>query len=143
MDIFCLIMKTDFNNLGFEIDGLLHLSGKQAFACLQHGAILVDVREEYETAIKDFGISGKLLCPFTDFNNLYKTLPRDKPLILADCVGLHSKEAAIKLISNGFTMIANMVGGVANWERDGLPMSSDIETMNGQCMCQIKSRKSK
>ena len=134
-------MKADFNDLGFEIDGLLHLTGKQALACLQQGALLVDVREDYEIAIKDFGINGKLLCPYTDFDNLFKTLPRDKSLIVADCVGLHSKEAALKLLTNGFTKIANLVGGVASWERDGLPMNNDVETMSGQCMCQIKSRK--
>jgi rhodanese-related sulfurtransferase len=136
-------MKEDFHNLGFEIDGLLHLTGIQALMCIQRGAILVDVREDYEIAIKDFGISNKLECPFTAFDKLYKTLPNNKPLILADCVGIHSKEAAIKLLSNGFTSIANLVGGIATWERDGLPMNTDVETMSGQCMCQIKSRKSK
>lgn len=135
-------MKTDFHNLGFEIDGLLHLTGKQALNCLQQNAILVDVREDYEIAIKDFGLRNKLLCPFTDFDKLFLTLPRDKALIIADCVGIHSKEAAIKLLAHGYTKVANLVGGIAAWERDGLPMDSDVETMSGQCMCQIKSRKS-
>ena len=136
-------MKEDFNNLGFEIDGILHLTGKQAYTCLKQEALLVDVREDYEIAIKDFGISNVLLCPHTDFDKLYKTLPKDKALILADCVGLHSKEAAFKLLANGFTKVANLVGGIAAWERDGLPMNTDVETMSGQCMCQIKSRKTK
>lgn len=136
-------MKEDFHNLGFEIDGLLHLTGKQAFACLQQGAILVDVREDYEIAIKDFGIRNILLCPHTDFDKLYKTLPNAKALILADCVGLHSKEAVKKMLANGYTKVANLIGGIASWERDGLPMSSDVETMSGQCMCKIKSRNKK
>jgi len=136
-------MKEDFNNLGFEIDGLLHLTGKQALACIQHGAILVDVREDYEIAIKDFGISTKLECPFTAFDKLYKTLPCDKALILADCVGLHSKAAVEKLLHQGYDKVANLIGGVAQWERDGLPMCTDVESMTGQCMCQIKSRKRK
>jgi len=136
-------MKEDFHNLGFEIDGLLHLTRKQALMCIQQGAILVDVREDYEIAIKDFGISNKLECPFSAFDKLYKILPNNKPLILADCVGIHNKEAAIKLLSKGFTSIANLIGGVAGWERDGLPMNTEVETMNGQCMCQIKSRNTK
>ena len=136
-------MQPDFNNIGFEIDGLLHLTGKQAFAFLQEGAILVDVREDYEIAIKDFSVIDKLLCPYSDFDKLNLTLPRDKTLILADCVGLHSKEAAFKLLAIGFTKVANLIGGIATWERDELPMNSDVETMNGQCMCQVKSRKSK
>jgi len=133
-------MKEDFNNLGFEIDGLLHLTGKQAFTCIEQGAILVDVREDYEIAIKDFGIINKLECPFSSFDKLFGTLPKNNPLILADCVGIHSKEAAIKLLSNGFTAIANLIGGVADWERDGLPMNTDVEFMSGQCPCAMRSR---
>ncbi|MEI8048734.1 MAG: rhodanese-like domain-containing protein [Bacteroidota bacterium] len=136
-------MKEDFNNLGFEIEGLLHLTGKQALVCIQNGGLLVDVREDYEIAIKDFGVSNVLLCPYTDFEKLYKTLPKDISLILADCVGLQRKEALKNLLENGYTKVANLIGGIASWELDGLPMSSDVETMSGQCMCQIKSRKSK
>ena len=142
MDLFRIKMKEDFNNLGFEIDGVLHLTGKQALFCIQNGAILVDVREDFEIAIKNFGISNILLCPYTDFDKLYKTLPKDKALILADCVGLRSKEAVKNLMEDGYTKVANLIGGIAGWERDGLPMSTDVETMSGQCMCQIKSRKS-
>ena len=143
MDLFLIKMKEDFHNLGFEIDGILHLTGKQTLTCLQQGAILIDVREDYEIALKDFGLNNKLECPYTAFDRLYTTLPRNIPLIIADCVGIHSKEAVKKLLENRFTKVANLIGGIATWERDGLPMNTDIETMSGQCMCQIKSRKSK
>ncbi len=134
-------MNEAFNNLGFVIDGLLHLTGKQALVCIGQGALLVDVREDYEIAIKDFGVKNKLECPFTDFGRLFETLPRNTALIIADCVGIHSKEAAKKLLANGFTKVANLVGGVASWERDGLPMNGDVEIMSGQCPCTIKARK--
>ena len=134
-------MKEHFDNLGFIIDGLLHLTANQALQCIQKGAVLVDVREDYEIAIKDFGIMEKLFCPSKDFKKLYATLPRDKKLIIADCVGIHSKEAALILLRNGFTMVANLAGGIVDWEHDGLPMSNDIESMNGPCICKIKSRK--
>ena len=133
-------MKEYFNNLGFEINGILHLTGKQAYTCLQSGAILVDVREDFEIAIKDFGMTGKLWCPFSEFEKLYKTLPHEKPLIVADCVSTNSKDATRKLLENGYSRVANLAGGIADWERDGLPMSKDIESMNGQCPCMIKSR---
>lgn len=133
-------MKEHFGNLGFEIDNLLYLTGKQALECLRHEAILVDVREEFEIAIKDFGITNKLFCPFTEFEKLFVTLPKDQPLIVADCVGIHSKEAARKLLDNGFTKVASLAGGIAEWERDGLPMKKDGESMSGQCPCTIRSR---
>ena len=135
-------MKEHFDNLGFEIDGLLHLTGKQAITCLQNGAILVDVREDFEIAIKDFGIIGKLFCPFSEFDKLSESLPKAKSLIVADCVGIHSREAAGKLLDNGFTMVANLAGGILDWEKDGLPMNKEIESMNGQCPCMIKSKPS-
>ena len=134
-------MKEHFDNLGFEIGGLLHLNGQQALSCIQKGAILVDVREDYEIAIRDFGIVGKLFCPSSEFEKLFITLPSDKKLIIADSVGIHSKEAVIKLVENGFTMVANLAGGIVDWERDGLPMSTDIESMSGQCPCTMRSRK--
>ena len=133
-------MKENFDNLGFEINGLLHLTGNQALLCIQKGALLVDVREDYEIAIKDFGITGKLFCPFTEFEKLCTTLPKEKPLIIADCVGIHSRDAALILIGKGFIRVANMAGGIVDWERDGLPMKTELEIMNGPCPCQIKSR---
>lgn len=135
-------MKKYFSDLGFSIGGLLHLSPKQAYDCCLNGAVIVDVREDYEIAIKDFGVSGKLFCPFTEFEKLCNTLPKDRPLIVADCVGIHSRDAALILIAKGFTRVANMAGGIVDWERDGLPMKTDVETMNGPCPCQIKSRPS-
>jgi len=100
----------------------------------------VDVREEFEVAIKVFGLTDILYCPFDSFEVLSGTLPREVPLIIADSVGIHSKEAARKLLENGYTLIANLAGGIADWERDGLPMCRDVESMQGQCPCMIKSR---
>jgi len=134
-------MNEGFQNLGFCIDGILHLSPTQAYECCQKGASIVDIREDYEIAIKDIGINGKLFCPFTSFDKFFPTLPKDKLLILADCVGIHSKEAVNILLKNGYSLVANMAGGIVDWERDGLPMKKDIEIMGGQCPCQIKSRK--
>ncbi len=119
-------MNEHFLNLGFIIDGILHLSPKQAYKCCLFGASILDVREDYEIAIKDFGIEEKLLCPFTGFEKECISLPKDKPIIVADCVGIHSRDAARILTEKGFTMVANMAGGIVDWERDGLPMRTDI-----------------
>lgn len=134
-------MKEYFNYLGFEIDGILHLTGNQALICLQSESVLLDVREDYEIAIKDFGLKGILRCPFSDFDKLLQKLPGNIAMIVADCVGIHSKEAARMLLNAGFTKIANLAGGIAEWEKDGLPMKKDAEILNGQCPCMIKSRK--
>jgi rhodanese-related sulfurtransferase len=136
-----MIMKEYFHNFGFEIDGMLHLTGKQALECLQQGAVLVDLREEFETGIKDFDIPVKLFCPLTDFDTIIVNLPKDQPIILADCVGIHSKEAVAHLMAQGFQMVANLIGGIYEWERSGLPMKKPDNSISGQCPCVFRLKK--
>jgi len=41
----------------------------------------------------------------------------------------------------GFKQIANMAGGIVDWEHDGLPLITDIsQRLSGSCMCQLKPR---
>ncbi|HOW32801.1 MAG TPA: rhodanese-like domain-containing protein [Bacteroidales bacterium] len=133
-------MKEHFLNLGFEINGVLHLTGRQAIQCIEAGAVLLDIREDYEIAIKDFGLATKIECAYSQLDSLIHTLPAGLPLIVADCVGIHSKECIVKLLENGFQMTANLSGGIFDWERDGLPMRKMDEVMSGQCPCIIKTR---
>jgi len=71
---------------------------------------------------------------------LLATLPKDIPLVIMDCVGIQSKEAVRQLMDKGISMVANLAGGIADWEKDGLPMKKEVESMSGQCPCMIKSR---
>jgi rhodanese-related sulfurtransferase len=133
-----------FDNKGFTIGDILHLSPKEAFELCQKGAIIVDVREEYLTGYKTFDVEQIIYCPLSLINEKYIKLPKDKPLIIADSVGLRSKESVLLLIQKGFTNIANMAGGLVEWERDELPLKSDItEKLTGSCVCQLKPRNRK
>jgi 3-mercaptopyruvate sulfurtransferase SseA len=43
--------------------------------------------------------------------------------------------------SHGYDNVANMAGGIVDWERDGLPLTTDINNrLSGSCMCQLKAR---
>lgn len=136
-------MKEYFSNLGFEINGVLHLNGRQALQCIKSGALLVDVREDYEVAIKDFGLTAKMECAYSQFEGLIDSLPANLPLIVADCVGIHSKECVVRLLAKGFQKVANLSGGIADWERDGMPMKKMDEIMSGQCPCTMVSKPQK
>jgi rhodanese-related sulfurtransferase len=71
-------------------------------------------------------------------------LPDDIPVIVADSVGLRSHEAMEFLLSKGFDNIANLAGGIVEWESDGLPIKKDItEQLDGSCVCQLKPRHKK
>jgi 3-mercaptopyruvate sulfurtransferase SseA len=45
------------------------------------------------------------------------------------------------MIDHGYDNVANMAGGIIDWERDGLPLTTDISSrLSGSCMCQLKAR---
>jgi len=125
---------------GMLIDGIRHLTVKQSYQCYLKGAVIIDVREDFEIAVKNFDLSGIISCPYSTFLNFHHTLPIDKPLILVDCVGIHSKEAVKMLLGSGYTNIANMIGGIVDWEQAGLPMLESNENLSGQCPCTMRSR---
>jgi len=48
------------------------------------------------------------------------------------------------LISIGYNKAASLIGGIAEWELDGLPITKNTdEELTGGCACQLRPRKSK
>jgi rhodanese-related sulfurtransferase len=134
-------MSKLFNNYGILTEGLLHVSPKETFELCSKGVILVDVREEYMNSFKRFAVGNIIYLPKTRLEYDLSLLPANKYLIFADAAGIHSKEATQFLITKGFTKIANMAGGIVEWERDGLPLNNNPkEQLSGSCLCQLKKR---
>ena len=124
--------------------GILHLSAREAFAELQKGAVLVDIREDYHTVMKTFPLNTYVLLPMSGFEDSLMHLPTDRLLIVADATGLHSKTAAEKLWQMGFIRVANLGGGIIDWERDGFPVNKDSsQQLSGQCPCMLKNMNKK
>ncbi|MDT8308517.1 MAG: rhodanese-like domain-containing protein [Bacteroidales bacterium] len=137
-------MTPDVKNMGIVTDGIRHLSAREAFMLCKEGAILVDLRTPYETDARQFDAENVLLFPKDDLKEDYTALPKDRLLILADGVGLHSKEALVFLRSKGYEKIANLAGGIVDWEREGYHVITDKnEMMRGQCACMLKSKTGK
>jgi len=43
--------------------------------------------------------------------------------------------------AHGYENVADMAGGIVDWERDGLPLTTEINSrLSGSCMCQLKPR---
>ncbi|MCU0378725.1 MAG: hypothetical protein MUC78_10755 [Bacteroidales bacterium] len=131
-----------FHNKGFVSSGFLNLTPREAYAeATEGGAIIVDVREERLTGYKCFKVPKVIYIPKSCITSQYSTLPEEFPLILADSVGLRSQEAMEFLISKGFKNIANLAGGIVEWEHDGLPLKIDVsEQLDGSCVCQLRPR---
>ena len=135
-------MKDFFSGYGFKINSILHLSPREAHELCQKGAVLLDLRLELLLKNKRFDVPECLYCHDKEIENLYHQLPKDKPIIVADAVGIHSKEVVTFLQNKCFTLVANLAGGIHDWERDGLPLIIDkTETMTGGCMCQLRTWK--
>ncbi len=130
------------DNIGFQSAGLFNLGIKEAFIELtEHSAILVDVREPGFVDFKRFDVPNIIYLAYSLFNEKYQELPEDKPLILADSVGLRSKEAMLFLQKLEYMNIANLPGGIVEWERQGFPTAKNVkEQYSGSCMCQLRQR---
>ena len=132
-------MDNLFDNYGFISSEILNVSPREAFELCDKGAVIVDVREEYLNNFKNFDVPEILFFPISRLVQQLSDLPLEKYLIFADTVGLRSKEAVVFLKDKGFEKIANMAGGIVEWERDGLPLKTNIEErLSGSCMCQLK-----
>jgi rhodanese-related sulfurtransferase len=130
-----------FDNYGFNSGEILNVSPHEAFELCGKGAVIVDVREEYLNNFKNLDVPVILYFPMSKLLEKLSELPKDKYLIFADTVGLRSKEAVVLLKDKGFIKTANLAGGIVDWERDGLPLKTNLgERLSGSCMCQLKPR---
>jgi len=137
-------MNNLFQNCKLQINGICYVLPSEVLPLLQQGAVLVDLREELETDIKSFGVEPLIYLPHDQFDEKWETLPLEKPLILADSVGIWSKKAAATLQSKGYVEIASLAGGFNEWDKDGFPVKSGkCQPLNGPCLCMIKPHEKK
>ncbi|MEI7725069.1 MAG: rhodanese-like domain-containing protein [Bacteroidota bacterium] len=136
------MMEDGFFNGGFISAGITNVTPRMAFSLCQKGAVLIDVREEALSRFKMFGVPEVIYCPFSILEETCDHLPQGKPMIFADAVGIHSKEVVKLLMEKGLAgRIANLAGGLVEWERDELPLVIDkSEKLSGSCMCQLRPR---
>ena len=83
--------------------------------------LVVDVREpnEFEAVRLESGVA---LLPLSTFQQRWQELPRDRPLLMLCASGGRSSAATAWLVRNGYTDVANVAGGINEWQRAGLPV---------------------
>ena len=135
-------MNQFFASTGFIINGVLHLSPKEVLKECEQGAILIDIRRETEYAYKKFNVQNIYYLKSDYIKEHYAELPKDRPLIIADQAGVHSKEIVMFLESRGFENVANLIGGIFEWDKSGLPLRVDNrEMLSGSCLCVLRKKK--
>lgn len=131
-------MNTWFN-IGFTAHGVQNLTPKESYDLCREGAVIVDVRESYMNNFKMFKAGNVIYLPYSELTGSYFDLPHDKLLIFADTVGIWSRDSVLFMNERGYQNAFNMAGGIVDWERDGLPLTTDINSrLSGSCMCQLK-----
>ncbi|MEK9505051.1 molybdopterin-synthase adenylyltransferase MoeB [Gaopeijia maritima] len=80
--------------------------------------LIVDVRERWEWDAGNLATEGALHLPLAAIGDAPEALPRDRPLVLVCSVGARSAGAAGHLRSAGFSEVAHLRGGLAEWTRE-------------------------
>ncbi len=136
-------MENDlFLNKTFISNNFLNVTASDAYwLASKQKAILIDVRELSLTFYKQFDVPGLLYIPYSLLNDRLHELSGTQPLIIADSAGILSREAMQLLLDSGFQNVANLAGGLVDWERKGLPITINLkERLSGSCMCQLRTR---
>lgn len=124
------------------INGVSFLTPREALPLLEANAVLVDLRDDYYKNGREFDVPEVVSVFYKDFVAEYSKLPQDRMIILADYVGIHSKEAGYFLMSKGYTQVVSLIGGIVDWVKDAMPTIVDhAEELVGGCACQLKKRK--
>ncbi len=117
-----------------------YISPQKAQELHSKGAIIIDVREEFEFSDKGIDLSGVFNFPYKCLKEQYSQIPIHKDIILVCAVGFSSEKAAKFLYSMKFKHIFIMQGGILAWSDDGLPMYTRPEALpdeldSHQCNC--------
>jgi rhodanese-related sulfurtransferase len=91
-----------------------------ASAAVDDGALLVDVREDFEWRAGH--ARGAVHLPMIQVPARIEELPRDAPIYLICATGNRSGRVAEYLARNGFARPINVRGGTVAWQRAGLPI---------------------
>ena len=100
----------------------LTLSPAEAAALLAgpDAPLLIDVREESEW--NEVRIPGAMLIPLSQFVARQEEIPAGRALIMQCRSGGRSGQAALALRTAGRSNVANLAGGITDWEAAGLPV---------------------
>lgn len=128
-----------FKHKGLVINGIINLSPKEVFEECNSGAMILDLRRENEIKYKSFPFENTMFARPDEVRANFENLPKDALIIVADNSGLRSKEIVLFLNEKDFENVANLIGGMFEWDKDQLPIEvNNMERLNGSCLCQMR-----
>ena len=89
-------------------------------------AVLLDVRTAGEYS-KGFILNAKNADYYSsDFQNKLKNIEKDNPVFVYCLSGSRSASVVKQMLSDGFTEVYELKGGLLNWRKNNLPLSKQI-----------------
>ena len=103
--------------------GSASVSPNEAVTLINHGALVLDVREDVEFAMGHITDARHL--PLSQLASRFNELDKwkDKPVVVNCQSGMRSAKACAVLKKNGFTQVSNLAGGLAAWQSAKLPVT--------------------
>ena len=108
----------------YTFENTLHISPVEAFELIKNDkAILLDVREDYETVQGKPDLDANLLSvPMSVLTSKLDLIPRDKPLVVMCAHGIRSVQVVAYLNQFLSKPCYNLDGAFEYWELQGLPV---------------------
>jgi phage shock protein E len=97
-----------------------NVSVDEAYAMVQDGAFMLDVREVTEW--NEFHAPIATLIPLGELAARVNELPRDKKIVVVCRSGNRSQQGRDILLAAGFTQVTSMDGGMNAWRTSGYPI---------------------
>lgn len=76
-------------------------------------AVLLDVREPFE--LEEASVNGALHIPMGEVAARVSELPRERPILVMCHHGIRSQQVANWLLTQGFSSVENVAGGIDAW----------------------------
>ncbi|WP_036697053.1 sulfurtransferase TusA family protein [Paenibacillus taiwanensis] len=115
-DVFYHYIRKSSNDLMIENTYAHTISNEEMLSRAGNGGCILDVREEAEYA---FGhIEGAASIPLGELDSRMNELNKNQDIYVICRTGKRSDLAALKLASNGFEKVYNVLPGMAGWNGD-------------------------
>jgi len=100
------------------------ISPAMANELITSGALLIDVREKEEVEQVSFSVAEIQNIAYSNFDENYLNIPKDKKLIIACHLGIRSLRVAQFLVVQGWKVdnIFSLEGGIDAWQNEILPV---------------------
>ncbi|OIN97220.1 MAG: hypothetical protein AUJ21_00715 [Anaerolineae bacterium CG1_02_58_13] len=97
-----------------------NVSVDEAYAMVQDGAFMLDVRELSEW--NEFHAPVATLIPLGELASRVNELPRDRKIVVVCRSGNRSQQGRDILLAAGFMQVTSMDGGMNAWQTSGYPI---------------------